>query len=158
MTCQNRPVRVLIQRVTEASVSVDRTVVGQIGKGLLALTAIEETDNADDAKAAAGKIAGLRIFGDERGKMNLPLSDIGGSVLVVSQFTLLADVRRGRRPSFAAAAGPEHARAMVERLISDIQAIGIQTATGAFGHHMTVALVNDGPVTLLLDIREGRLI
>jgi D-tyrosyl-tRNA(Tyr) deacylase len=148
--------RVLIQRVSEASVTVDGEIVGQIGKGLLALVASQGGDGAGDVVAAARKLTGLRIFGDASDKMNLSLADVGGSVLVVSQFTLLGDVRRGRRPSFAAAAPPEQARAMIDLLVAEIGAQGIDTATGAFGRRMSVGLVNDGPVTLMLAFEHGR--
>lgn len=137
--------------------TVEGAMVGQIGPGMLALVGIEDTDTLDDVRSAAGKITGLRIFGDEAGKMNLSVREIGGSVLVVSQFTLLGDVRRGRRPSFTAAGSPEHARRMVEQLVDEIGASGIETATGAFGEQMSVALVNDGPVTLVIDVRGGKI-
>lgn len=150
--------RVLIQRVAEASVSVDSTIVGQIDEGMLALVAIEEPDTLDDVRAAAAKLVGLRIFNDDAGKMNLSILDVGGSVLVVSQFTLLGDARKGRRPSFGAAARPDHAQALVDRLLIEIEALGVDTAQGAFGMHMSVGLINDGPVTLMLEIKEGRVV
>jgi D-tyrosyl-tRNA(Tyr) deacylase len=150
--------RVVIQRVAEASVTVDGNIVGQIGPGMLALVGIEQADTREDVGVAAGKITGLRIFGDDAGKMNLSVGDTGGSVLVVSQFTLLGDVRRGRRPSFTSAASPDHAKKMVERLVDEIRSAGIETSTGVFGEHMSVELVNDGPVTLVIEVKDGRLL
>ena len=150
--------RVVIQRVAEASVTVDGSIVGQIGPGMLALVGIEEADTREDVGVAAGKLTGLRIFGDDAGKMNLSVGDTGGSVLVVSQFTLLGDVRRGRRPSFTSAASPDHAKKMVERLVDEIRSAGIETSTGVFGEHMSVELVNDGPVTLVIEVKDGRLL
>jgi D-tyrosyl-tRNA(Tyr) deacylase len=158
LTCQNLLMRVLLQRVTEAVVTVDGAIVGQIEDGMLALVAIEEADTPQDVTAAVSKIVALRVFGDEAGKMNLSVADIGGSVLVVSQFTLVGDARKGRRPSFVAAAGPAHAKAMVDRLVAEIEGHGIGTAQGEFGRRMRVRLVNDGPVTLMLDIRDGRVV
>jgi D-tyrosyl-tRNA(Tyr) deacylase len=151
-------VRVVIQRVAEASVTVDGSIVGQIGPGMLALVGIEEADTREDVGVAAGKLTGLRIFGDDAGKMNLSVGDTGGSVLVVSQFTLLGDVRRGRRPSFTSAARPDHAKKMVERLVDEIRSAGIETSTGVFGEHMSVELVNDGPVTLVIEVKDGRIL
>jgi len=150
--------RVVIQRVAEASVTVDGNIVSQIGPGMLALVGIEQADTREDVGVAAGKITGLRIFGDDAGKMNLSVGDTGGSVLVVSQFTLLGDVRRGRRPSFTSAASPDHAKKMVERLVDEIRSAGIETSTGVFGEHMSVELVNDGPVTLVIEVKDGRLL
>ena len=150
--------RVVIQRVAEASVTVDGNIVSQIGPGMLALVGIEQADTREDVGVAAGKITGLRIFGDDAGKMNLSVGDTGGSVLVVSQFTLLGDVRRGRRPSFTSAASPDHAKKLVERLVDEIRSAGIETSTGVFGEHMSVELVNDGPVTLVIEVKDGRLL
>ncbi len=152
------PVRAVVQRVAEASVAVADETVGAIGGGLVVLVGAEEGDAEADAEALASKIAGLRIFADDEGRMNLSVGDAGGSVLVISQFTLLADVRRGRRPSFAAAASPEVAEPLVDRVARLIEAEGIEVASGMFGAAMSVRLVNDGPVTILLEARAGRIV
>jgi D-aminoacyl-tRNA deacylase len=146
--------RACVQRVSQAQVSVDGEVCGQIGPGLVVLLGVAVDDSADDAKGLADKIAGLRIFDDEQGKMNLALTDVGGAMLVVSQFTLLGDCRKGRRPSYVAAAGPEAAEALYQEFTSALAAAGIQVATGKFRQHMMVSLTNDGPVTLVLDTRR----
>ncbi|WP_322893850.1 MULTISPECIES: D-aminoacyl-tRNA deacylase [unclassified Yoonia] len=143
--------RALIQRVSQASVSVDGAVIGEIGQGLLILICAMAGDDATKSATLAAKIAKLRIFKDEAGKMNLSLRDTGGSALIVSQFTLAADTSRGNRPGFSAAASPDQGRALYEQFISDISALGIPTATGSFGADMQVALINDGPVTIWLD-------
>jgi D-tyrosyl-tRNA(Tyr) deacylase len=148
-------VRAVVQRVSSASVRVDGAVVGEIGRGLLVLLGVARDDTADDASLAAAKIAGLRIFDDEAGKMNLAVADAGGSVLVVSQFTLLGDCRGGRRPSYLDAAPPETANPLYETVVAALRATGLTVATGVFRAHMDVALVNDGPVTLLLDSRKA---
>lgn len=135
--------------------TVERDVVGEIGAGLCLLVGVELGDGAADVDAAVAKIAGLRVFGDGEGKMNLSLEDMGGEVLVVSQFTLLGDVRKGRRPSFTKASPPEVASPLIDRMISRFKERGINTAQGEFGAMMAVELVNDGPVTLALDIRDG---
>jgi D-tyrosyl-tRNA(Tyr) deacylase len=142
--------------VASASVVVAGELVGDIGPGLLALVGVAGGDSAADADALAGKIAGLRIFDDGHGRMNRSVVDIGGEVLVVSQFTLLADTARGRRPSFTGAADPESAEPLVERLVTALDASGITTATGRFGARMQVSSVNDGPVTILLEVVGGR--
>ncbi|REK15810.1 MAG: D-tyrosyl-tRNA(Tyr) deacylase [Planctomycetota bacterium] len=147
--------RACVQRVSEASVTVDGEVCGQIGLGLLVLLGVAEGDTAADASTLADKIAGLRIFDDEAGKMNLALGDVGGAMLVVSQFTLLGDCRKGRRPSYANAAAPEVAVALYETFVDAVRAGGTSVATGKFREHMHVHLVNDGPVTLLLDSRRA---
>jgi D-aminoacyl-tRNA deacylase len=147
-------VRAVVQRVASASVVVDGEVVGQIERGLLVLLGVG-TDDADvDAVALAEKITGLRVFEDEAGKMNLALSDVGGQMLVVSQFTLFGDCRKGRRPSFVEAARPEKAELLYEAFVAEIRGQGIHVETGRFQTHMDVSLVNDGPVTLLLDSRK----
>jgi D-tyrosyl-tRNA(Tyr) deacylase len=145
--------RACVQRVSQAQVSVDGEVCGQIGTGLVVLLGVAGEDSADDARWLAEKIVGLRIFDDEQGKMNLGLTEIGGAMLVVSQFTLLGDCRKGRRPSYVAAAGPELAERLYEEFVETVAALGVQVATGKFRQHMMVSLTNDGPVTLLLDTR-----
>lgn len=146
--------RAVIQRVEQASVSVEGEIRGRIGAGLLVLIGVEEGDGDADFKYIADKAPNLRVFEDEQGKMNRSLLDVGGEVLAVSQFTLLGDARGGRRPSFIAAARPETADPMYERLVADWRARGIRVETGVFGAHMKVSLVNDGPVTILLDSRR----
>ena len=143
--------RALLQRVTHASVTVDEQVVGQIGLGLLVLLGVGQDDTGVQVKTLVDKIVHMRIFGDDEGKMNRSLLDIGGEVLVVSQFTLYADIRRGRRPSFTNAAPPSLAQPLVERFKDAIAAYGLRVADGIFGAHMQVELVNDGPVTIWLD-------
>jgi len=150
--------RVVVQRVREASVSVDGEVVGEIGSGLLVLAGADGEDTDRDATALADKIAGLRIFRDDTGRMNRSVIDVAGSVLVVSQFTLLADVRRGRRPSFTDAAPPERAEPLVATLADALRSRDIHVAEGRFGAMMDVALLNDGPVTLVIDSRDGRVV
>lgn len=146
--------RAVIQRVERASVSVEGEIRGQIGAGFLVLIGVEEGDGDADFKYIADKVPNLRVFEDDQGKMNRSLLDVGGEVLAVSQFTLLGDARGGRRPSFIAAARPETADPMYERLVAEWRARGIRVETGVFGAHMKVALVNDGPVTILLDSRR----
>ncbi len=143
-----------IQKVSRARVTVAGQLSGSIDKGFLVLLGVAESDTEADARLLADKAAGLRIFEDAEGKMNLSLSDVGGAMLVVSQFTLLGDCRKGRRPSFTAAASPEVAEALYEVFVDAVAAHGIETATGRFRQHMEVELVNDGPVTLLLDSRR----
>jgi D-tyrosyl-tRNA(Tyr) deacylase len=147
--------RAVIQRVSRASVKVEGLIAGQIGKGLLVLLGVARTDSEAAADYLAEKIAGLRIFEDNTGKMNLSVTDIKGEVLVVSQFTLYGDVRRGKRPSFDAAAPPEQARALYEYLVERMRTLGIPCQTGIFQAMMDVELVNDGPVTILLDSEKG---
>ena len=146
--------RACIQRVTEASVTVNDEVVGQIGKGLLVLVGIGRLDGPEEVKWMAERIAGLRVFNDEQGKMNLSLADVGGAMLVVSQFTLLADCRKGRRPSLGEAASPMLAEALYLAFTQFVREAGIEVATGKFREHMMVSLVNDGPVTLWIDTTE----
>ncbi len=147
--------RAVIQRVTEASVSVDGRVISAIGPGLLTLVCAEEGDTEQDALYMSGKIPKLRIFEDDEGKMNRSLLELGGQLLIVSQFTLAGDARHGRRPSFSTAARPDLAVPLLERLIADVRDQGIDVLTGQFQAEMKVALVNDGPVTILMDSRKG---
>jgi len=147
-----------VQRVTESSVTVDEVVVASIGAGLVVLVGVGRDDSDDDAAALAAKLVGLRVFADDEGKMNLSVADIGGSVLVVSQFTLMADVGKGRRPSFVGAADPAHAEPLVQVLADLVAAEGIPTATGSFGATMEVRLVNEGPVTIVIETRRGRVL
>ena len=148
--------RALVQRVSSARVRVDGTVVGEIGPGLLVLLGVTHGDNEEAAKFLAGKVAGLRVFEDGQGKMNRALPDIAGSVRAVSQFTLYGDCRKGRRPSFDAAAKPDLGLALYEAFVRELRALGLPVATGVFQAHMQVELVNDGPVTLLLDREPGK--
>ena len=143
--------RVLLQRVTRASVTVEGQVVGEIGHGLLILLGIGHGEGEAQVKTMSEKIVHLRIFEDDEGKMNRSLLDIGGQALVVSQFTLYADVRRGRRPGYTDAAPPAQAEPLVERFKEAIASFGIQVAGGVFGAYMQVELLNDGPVTIWLD-------
>lgn len=142
--------RVILQRVKTASVEVEGVIKGEIASGLLALVAIMDTDTEHEIKWMAEKITELRIFSDENGKMNRSLIDTGGELLLVSQFTLAADIKKGRRPSFVKAATPSVAIPMLEKLKTLIEAKGVSVAEGEFGAHMEVALVNDGPVTIPL--------
>jgi len=142
-----------IQRVTEASVTIDHQVVGRIDQGLVVLLGIATGDTEKDAEQLATKICEMRIFEDSDGKMNRSLLDVGGGLLAVSQFTLLADCRKGRRPSFIGAAPPTEAQRLYEVFVAAVQAQGIRTETGRFRAMMKVSLVNDGPVTILLNTR-----
>ena len=146
--------RAVVQRVSRAQVTVDGAVTGKIGRGLLVLLGVSRGDSQADADYLADKIAGLRIFEDPQGKMNLPVAEINGAVLVVSQFTLYGDVRRGKRPSFDAAAPPEQARQLYESFVERIRAAGLPCSTGRFQEMMEVELRNDGPVTILLDSQK----
>ena len=148
--------RALLQRVSEASVTVEGQIVGQIGQGLLILLGVGQDDSEAEVKTLTDKIVHLRIFEDDAGKMNLSLLDIGGAALVVSQFTLYADTRKGRRPSFVSAASPDLAQPLVERFKDAIRRHDIQVAGGIFGADMQVALINDGPVTIWLDSEQLR--
>jgi D-tyrosyl-tRNA(Tyr) deacylase len=149
--------RALLQRVTQASVVVEGAVVGEIGAGLLILLGVARPDTAVDAAVLVDKVLNLRIFPDADGKMNRSLLDTGGSLLVVSQFTLYGDCRKGRRPGFDAAAPAEQARALYESFVEIARRSGLRVETGVFQAHMEVALVNDGPVTLMLETNEGKL-
>ncbi len=143
--------RAVVQRVTSASVEVEGTIAGEIGPGLLVLVGVTKTDTAKDAAFLAEKIVNLRIFADGNGKMNRSLVESGGAMLAVSQFTLYGDCRKGRRPSFDAAAPAEQARALYESFIVAARSAGVRVETGVFQAHMRVSLVNDGPVTLLVE-------
>ena len=146
--------RALVQRVREASVTVDGAITGTIGQGLLVLAGVAQTDAPEDREWLARKIVQMRIFDDAAGVMNLSVADTGGSVLAVSQFTLFASTRKGNRPSWSSAAPPELAQPAFDAFVhSLVQALGRPVATGVFGAHMQVALVNDGPVTIWLDSR-----
>ena len=146
--------RSVIQRVSRASVSVDGRVVGQIGPGLVVFVGVASGDEATDIDYTASKIRDLRIFGDDQGRMNRSVVEVGGEVLVISQFTLLGDVRKGRRPGFDGAAPPQVARTAYDDLIVRLRDSGLRVATGVFQAHMQIDLVNDGPVTILLDSRR----
>lgn len=143
--------RAVIQRVSQARVVIDGVVVGEIQRGLLVLLGVTHADTVEQARWLAEKVVGLRVFNDGEGKMNLGVADVGGGVLVVSQFTLYGDCRKGRRPSFIDAAGPETAIPLYEAFVDAVRAQGVPTATGRFGAMMQVELVNDGPVTLIVD-------
>jgi len=143
--------RAVVQRVSRAQVTVNGEITGQIGLGLLVLLGVGRDDANADATYLVEKIAGLRVFEDAQGKMNLSVQDIGGSVLAVSQFTLYGDVRRGKRPSFDAAAPPEKARQLYEFFVEQVRAAGLRCETGRFQEMMKVELVNEGPATILLD-------
>ena len=140
-----------MQRVSSANVEVEGELIGEISKGLLVFLGIGEEDESKDSDYIFDKIMGLRIFEDEKGKMNLSIQDIEGEILVISQFTLYGDVRRGKRPSFSKAAHPETAKKFYKNFIEKAKALGINTEEGIFGAHMDVSLVNDGPVTILID-------
>ena len=144
--------RALVQRVSEASVTVDGEVVGAIGPGLCALVGVTHDDGPDQARALAAKLWHLRVFEGADGRMDLPVADVGGEVLVVSQFTLYGDTRKGRRPSWVDAARPEVAEPLIEQVCDELRSLGATVATGRFRADMAVALVNDGPVTLLLEV------
>jgi D-tyrosyl-tRNA(Tyr) deacylase len=147
--------RAVVQRVSRARVTVNGEIAGEIGVGLLVLLGVGRDDTNADATYLVGKIAGLRVFEDAHGKMNLGVLDTGGSVLAVSQFTLYGDVRKGKRPSFDAAAPPEKARQLYEFFVEQIRAAGLRCETGRFQETMKVELVNEGPVTILLDSGKG---
>ena len=144
--------RALVQRVSEARVRVDGQVVGEIDAGLCCLVGVTHTDNRDAATKLAGKLWHLRIFNDENGHMNRSVADASGEVLVISQFTLYGDTRRGRRPSFVAAADPDQAAGLIDEFAAELRRLGATVATGSFGAMMTVELINDGPVTLMVEI------
>ena len=147
--------RAVVQRVSEASVTVGESLVGEIGHGLLVLVSVGEGDEEKDVVQLADKVAGLRCFEDEAGKFNLSVCDVGGSLLVVSQFTLHGDCRKGRRPSFTEAVGPDLAIPLYESFVGHLRGRGLRVETGEFGAHMHVRLLNDGPVTLLIDTKKA---
>ena len=144
--------RALVQRVTQARVRVDGRVVGEIGPGLCCLVGATHGDDRNSAVKLAAKVWHLRVFADENGHMNRPLADVGGEVLLVSQFTLYGDTRKGRRPSFVAAAAPDEAARLIDDLVAELRRLGATVATGSFGAHMAVELTNDGPVTLMVEV------
>ena len=146
--------RLVVQRVTRASVTVDGEVTGKIGKGYMVLVGAEVGDTEADARLCADKLAGLRVFVDDEGKMNRSVLDVGGAILLVSQFTLLGDARHGRRPSFIDAARPEEAEPLLVTMKAMLEEKGLHVETGRFRAHMDVELVNDGPVTILIDSRK----
>lgn len=151
---EEEQMRAVVQRVSRASVMVAGEIVGRIGRGFLVLLGVEDGDGQDEAVYMAQKVAGLRVFEDADGKMNLGLAEVGGAMLVVSQFTLLGDCRKGRRPSFIQAARPELADELYRAFCAEVRGQGIEVETGRFQTHMDVELVNDGPVTLLIDSRK----
>jgi D-tyrosyl-tRNA(Tyr) deacylase len=146
--------RACIQRVTESHVTVADSVAGRIGNGLVVLLGVAAGDGEAENAWLADKIIGLRVFEDDQGKLNRSLAEVGGAMLVVSQFTLYGDCRRGRRPSFTEAAPPEQAERLYEAFVARVRAAGIEVATGRFREHMLVSLVNDGPVTLWIDTAD----
>jgi D-aminoacyl-tRNA deacylase len=146
--------RACIQRVTDSHVTIGGAVVGRIGKGLVVLLGVAGDDGEEEVAWLADKIIGLRVFEDDEGKMNRSLAEVGGAMLVVSQFTLYGDCRRGRRPSFTEAAPPELAERLYEAFVARVRAAGIEVATGRFREQMLVSLVNDGPVTLWIDTAD----
>lgn len=148
--------KALLQRVTSASVSVAGEVVGQIGSGLVVLVGVASGDTVSDTRYLAQRTANLRIFPDEEGKFNLSVLDIRGELLVVSQFTLLADTRKGRRPNFAEASPPAQAEELIEQFIAEARATGLKVETGQFQQYMQVEIHNDGPVTIMLDSQDKR--
>ncbi len=147
-------VRAVVQRVSRGAVRVEGRATGAVGRGFVVLLGVAREDGEDDARALAGKVAALRVFEDAAGKMNLALAEVGGGVLVISQFTLLGDARKGNRPSFVEAAPPERANALYESFCAALREKGLPVGTGVFRATMEVELVNDGPVTILLDSRK----
>ena len=146
--------KALIQRVLQASVSVDSKVIGEIGRGLVVLVGVTSLDSEKDVNYLVDKVANLRIFSDEAGKFNISALEIGGEILIISQFTLLADTRKGRRPSFTGAALPQQAETLFNLFVEQMQSTGLTVATGQFQAHMLVEIHNDGPVTIMLDSKE----
>lgn len=149
--------RVVLQRVSEARVKVEGSVVSAIGPGLVLLVGVEPEDTIEDVRVVVDKVAGLRVFPDDVGKMNLSIGDVGGEILVVSQFTLLGDIRKGRRPSFTNAADPDRAAPLIDQMVEGFGQMGISTGSGIFGAFMELGLVNDGPVTLVFSVRSAKL-
>lgn len=150
--------RIVIQRVSSASVTVGGEIVSSIGQGLCLLVGVAPGDTPDDVEAAVAKISGLRIFADSEDKMNLSVADVGGEVLVVSQFTLYGDVRKGRRPSFTGAAQPDTAERLIERMVRLFNERGLVAKEGVFGARMEVGIFNDGPVTIVLEVSQGQIV
>jgi len=150
-------VKALLQRVTEASVSVGSELVGRIGQGLVVFVGVADGDTEEEARYLAQRTVNLRIFADEEGRFNLSVLDIKGEILVVSQFTLLADTRKGRRPSFVEAAPPAPAEELIERFVGEARATGLKVETGRFQQYMQVEIHNDGPVTILLESKDKKL-
>ncbi len=148
--------RALVQRVTKASVSIAGDTAGEIGRGLVVLLGVSKEDDEDDARHLVGKIANLRIFADDENRFNKSALDVGAELLVVSQFTLYADTRKGRRPDFIQAAGTDEAKRLYEHAVELLREVGLTVATGVFQEHMLVSLENDGPVTLMLDSADRR--
>ena len=148
--------RAVVQRVSRAQVEVEGSIAGETGMGLVALVGVAPSDGPAEADVLAGKLVDLRVFADQDGKMNRSVIDVDGAILVVSQFTLYGDLRRGRRPSFTDAASPEHAQPLIEALVDAIRSRGVRVETGVFGAHMQVSMTNDGPVTLIIEIEGGR--
>ncbi len=146
--------KVLLQRVTGASVSIDGEEVGRIGQGLVAFVGVAEGDSESDIDYLVPKMMGLRIFADEEGRFNISVTDVGGELLLISQFTLLADTRKGKRPSFTEAAPPEQAELLFEQFVEKTRAAGLKVETGRFQQYMQVEIHNDGPVTVMLDSRD----
>jgi D-tyrosyl-tRNA(Tyr) deacylase len=146
--------KVLLQRVTGGSVSIDGEVVGKIGQGLVAFVGVADGDTEKDIEYLVPKMTGLRIFSDEEGRFNLSVMDIGGELLLVSQFTLLADTRKGRRPGFSRAAPPEQAKKLFEQFVERSRDTGLKVETGRFQEYMQIEIHNDGPVTIMLDSRD----
>ena len=155
---RNNGMRALLQRVSYASVSVDGCIVGEIDSGFVVLLGVTHSDGQAEMEWLANKVAGLRVFDDTEGKMNASLVDVGGALLVVSQFTLYGDARKGRRPSFTAAARPQQAEPLVEAFVERLRSRGLTVATGEFGAIMDVEIHNDGPVTLMLEPPRNPLI
>ena len=149
--------RAIVQRVSGAAVAVEGETISSIGDGMLVLVGVVPTDTSRDASALAAKIVTMRIFSDDEGKMNQSVRDAGGSVLIVSQFTLVADLSSGRRPSFSGAADQDHALGLIEKLVTFVQEDGVSVATGRFGARMNVTLTNAGPVTFVIDVEDGRI-
>jgi len=148
--------RAVVQRVSRAQVEVKGRIVGEIGTGLVALVGVIAGDGLADADALAQKLVDLRVFADEDGKMNRSVIDVAGAILVVSQFTLYGDLRRGRRPSFTEAASPEHAQPLIDAVADATRSRGVRVETGEFGAYMQLSITNDGPVTLIIEIENGR--
>jgi D-tyrosyl-tRNA(Tyr) deacylase len=146
--------RAVVQRVSSAQVTVDEETIGSMQQGLLALVGVGPDDGADDARELARKMAHLRVFPDDAGVMNRSLLDVGGSLGIVSQFTLFGDLRKGRRPYYGGAGTPERAETLIEQLVEEAQGLGLRVMTGRFGASMQVSLTNDGPVTLLIDTEK----